>query len=159
MFLSTTKQGYTRDGEQFAHGQFLILLDKNVLGGKPTEYRAIVRHVRMSQFGAWMMGSINVCGVKVTLSGSYGSDGLSVGADPNPKYNEADKCAALETMWRSAVPVPAELIEEWNKGGGHNSCGSEADSMRTWAKTLKPVTLSKKAFDAIRSEFALVCSK
>jgi hypothetical protein len=38
--------------------------------------RAIVRYVRMRQLGHFMMGSARINGHSLTLSGSYGSDGL-----------------------------------------------------------------------------------
>jgi hypothetical protein len=36
-------------------------------------------------------------------------------------------------VYEKATPVPQELIDAWNKGGGWNSAGSEAPSMAEWA--------------------------
>lgn len=42
----------------------------------PKKLYAVVRSCAMSQCGQWMMGTINIAGQRVTVSGSYGSDGL-----------------------------------------------------------------------------------
>lgn len=38
---------------------------------------ACVRHVSLSQFGHFMMGTVRIAGQSVTLSGKYGADGLT----------------------------------------------------------------------------------
>jgi hypothetical protein len=82
--------------------------------------RGIVRYVRMKQLGHFMMGSAVVGKHRLTLSGSYGSDGL-------PKTVPDD-------AYEAGVEVPKALYDAWNNGGGHNSsAGSEADEMRKWA--------------------------
>lgn len=83
------------------------------------EIRALVRKVAMHQCGHWMMGSARVFGRTLSLSGSYGGDGLTV--------------TVTREIFDKAVPIPPELHEAWNKGGGHNSAGSEAIAMREWA--------------------------
>jgi hypothetical protein len=84
-----------------------------------TEIRALVRKVAMSQRGHWMMGRARVFGHSLSLSGSYGGDGLTV--------------TVPREIFDRAVPIPPELHEAWNKGGGHNSAGNEALAMRDWA--------------------------
>lgn len=157
MFI-TCKSGYNRYGQQIAKGQFLIMLCKNVFPstGKPVEYRALTRKVYMSQFGHFMMADINVCGTKIVLSGSYGSDGLPISVDENPRYNKGDKLAALELLWQLAEPVPAELIQKWSKGGGHNGAGSESKDFRNWGKTLKQPIFKKKQFLELKEKFSLL---
>jgi hypothetical protein len=86
--------------------------------------RAIVRYVRMRQLGHFMMGSARVNGHSLTLSGSYGSDGLPTSV-PDDVYD-------------AGVELPQYLYDAWNKGGGWNSAGSEAAQMREWAKQTFP---------------------
>ncbi len=85
----------------------------------PKEIRAIVRKVALRQFGHWLMGNAVVKGHSVTISGSYGNDGL-----PRTVPDE---------VFEEAIPLPANLRELWNKGGGWNGAGSEAGEMRRWA--------------------------
>jgi hypothetical protein len=80
-----------------------------------------VRKVGLQQFGHYMMGSANICGKWKTVSGAYGSDGLPMTVDVLPK---------------DAKPLPTELYDAWNKGGGWNGAGSEAAAMAEFAKTL-----------------------
>lgn len=138
MFLHTnlSQTGYTRDGQQKAGGPFLILFTwyPPPLGSAPvgtTQYtdgarvlpivRACVRSVRMSQCGHWMMGSAQIGAARITLSGAYGSDGLTCDADRYPG------------VWDTLIELPRELTTALWNGGGHNSAGSEAPAMRAWA--------------------------
>lgn len=133
MFLTTTKSGYKRDGEQFAHGLFLVLM---TLDMDQPDYRvdgrlrikAMVRHVRMHQCGHFMMARLKVDGTTIPLSGAYGGDGLT-------------RTVPRDVFDRHGVELPAALYQAWNKGDGWNSAGTEAPDMRTWAlenlKTLR----------------------
>jgi hypothetical protein len=67
-----------------------------------------------------MMGYARVHGERITLSGSYGGDGLPTSV-PDAIYGA------------HGIVLPAELVAEWNHGGGWNGAGSEAASMRKWA--------------------------
>lgn len=142
MFI-TSRRGYSRSGEQRAEGRFLMLFSRE----GTRELRALVRYVRMHQCGHFMMASVVIktpvakasdqpepayktsCWLrrvfdghyKLTLSGTYGHDGLPLDAYP--------------ALWDQLHPVPADLIEAFWKGGGHNSAGSEGPSMHEWAKT------------------------
>jgi hypothetical protein len=92
---------------------------------KNSPIKALVRKVALHQCGHWMMGTARIHGRSITVSGSYGGDGLP-----------------LTVPWhlyeRFGVKVPDELVEAWDKGGGWNSCGTEAPLMRDWAlKTFK----------------------
>jgi hypothetical protein len=194
MFLKTSQSGYTRHGEQFARGSFLILFSHNqykwedqnnrphyedhgktfdvILGDGFTVQRkcrcggeygfitnrvengltenppvyclkycpvhsgewksmpaelnrklyACVRHVSLRQLGHFMMGTARIAGQSVTLSGSYGSDGL-------PRDYESLTPAARAKL----VEVPPEIAEVYWKGDGWNSAGNEAPTMRQWA--------------------------
>lgn len=113
MFLKSNRS-YDRYGSQKASGPFLMVFNKD------KELRACVRHVRMSQCGHFMMGQVQLGPFKITLSGTYGSDGL-------PKEPP-------EGLWEHLIPLPEELTQEFWKGGGWNSAGSEAESMVDWAK-------------------------
>ena len=84
-----------------------------------TEARGFVRTVTLKQMGHWMMGAARVLGRTIPISGAYGLDGL-------PK-------TVPDEVYEIAIPIPKYLHEEWAKGGGHNSAGSEAESMRDWA--------------------------
>lgn len=118
MFIKMSKSGYNRNGEQFAHGLFLVLCQPEN-GCVWNDTRAFVRFCKMSQFGAWMMGRIKVGSYKLTISGSYGSDGL-----PDTVPND---------IWENAMPIPVELMEKYKNGGGWNSAGSEAPLFKKWA--------------------------
>lgn len=83
---------------------------------------ACVRHVSLHQMGHWMTGTARIAGQSVTVSGSYGSDGLPM------DYEKLIPAARVKL-----VELPADLTEEFWKGGGHNSAGSEASAMRRWA--------------------------
>jgi len=125
--------------QQRSRGRFLILLDN---GGK--ELRAIVRTVALRQLGHWMMGYARVYGESLTVSGTYGSDGLPKHIDtlrfPNGEYfhhqwrKPSDEW--IDRVWQSATPVPQELYDMWATGGGHNSAGSEGPSMRQWGRSI-----------------------
>lgn len=116
-----TNDGYThyRDGSQCrSRGLFLILVQL-ADGPASGEIRGIVRKVAMKQLGNFMMGRARVKGETVILSGAYGGDGLPCGVSAN--------------VFSAGVKLPDELRDAWNKGGGWNSAGSEADAMRAWA--------------------------
>ena len=66
-----------------------------------------------------MTGFIKINNTDIFLSGSYGSDGLI-------------KSVPME-VYSFGVKLPQELYEAWKNGGGWNSCGSEAPSIREWA--------------------------
>lgn len=85
---------------------------------------ACVRHVSLRQFGAWIMGRARIAGQSVTLSGSYGADGLTC------DYEDLTPAARAKL-----TEVPTEVAEQFWKGeGGHNCAGSEGPVMREWAK-------------------------
>ena len=108
--------------------RFLILIQHKDKPLGPDNFRAIVRKVALHQFGHFMMGTARIKGHSITLSGSYGSDGLPHTTDIDEVYN-------------AAIPVPKELYDAWSEGGGHNSCGTEACAMRDWAlKNIKELT-------------------
>lgn len=82
--------------------------------------KAIVRHTSFRQLGHWMMGAARVHGHRITLSGSYGGDGLT--------------CNVPDEVYEGyGVELPEELRKAWADGGGWNSAGSEAPKMREWA--------------------------
>lgn len=161
MFVGKSKRGYTRGGEQWASGKFLILMcseeDKEPHASK--RMRGIVRHVHLHQTGHFMMGSVRIMKNKITLSGSYGGDGLPV--------------TVPKEIYELGHPVPEDLWAAWNTGGGHNSAGSEAPLMQEWALKFtekKPVQprgrlkwLREQGFDkSVRvgvKEFLVRCSQ
>lgn len=129
MFLSA-RGGVTRDGRQWSRGSFLLVFDdydsheRIALDNGRTAPRlyAIVRHVALSQVGHFMMGSAEIADCTVTVSGAYGSDGL-----PCDMSKLTPKARAL------LVQVPDALARIFWAGGGHNTCGNEANAMGRWA--------------------------
>jgi len=124
MFIKNVKGGYTRDGSQWASGYFLCLCHPSDSGiipvsDYPAQTRAFVCYARMSQLGPWMMANVKIIGHELTLSGAYGQDGLIMDVP--------------RALWEKATQLPNELYEAWKAGGGWNSAGSEAESMRQWA--------------------------
>lgn len=149
MFIDATRSagGYTRDGRQWGRGPYLLLFSGSGLSvidddsSMPDEARArvhcaehgkdypavfgIVRHVRLSQLGHWMLGSARIADARVTVSGAYGSDGLP------------GDLVKLTARARSRLTrLPDDLTRELWHGGGHNSAGIEAPSIRAWARAI-----------------------
>ena len=122
MFITVSKAWYTRDGSQFAHGYFLLLMRpqqtlEEMLAHVPQPpVRGLVRYVRLSQFGHFMIGRITVAGNKVVLSGAYGNDGMILDVP--------------QAVYDLGTDLPQELYDAWN------SAGSEAPAMRAWGKTM-----------------------
>lgn len=125
MYVDRSGHGYYRGTEQcHTRARFLILMevdsrDSSPPGPDEKRMRAIVRKVAMRQCGHFMMGVARIKGHSITLSGSYGGDGLP--------------CRVPREVFLQGTPVPDDLYEAWNKGGGHNCAGSEAPAMREWA--------------------------
>ena len=155
MFINGT-DGYNRHGEQTAKGDFLMVFCK----GSGGELRAAVRHVRMAQFGHFMMASTKVGPYSLTLSGTYGDDGLPMPATKSVPRKCWDRCAYNSDEWYertyewadipaidwdSLVSLPAVLTQEfWHpEHSGWNSAGSEAGNVSKWAK--RNLALLKKA--------------
>lgn len=88
---------------------------------------ACVRHVSLRQCGHFMMGSARIAGQSITVSGSYGSDGL-------PGDYETLTPAARAKLCQ----LPADLTDTFWRGGGHNSAGNEAPAMQKWALAVFP---------------------
>lgn len=110
---------YNSAGEQCARRARFLLLVQLEAGG---EIRGIVRKVALRQLGHWMMGRARVRGESLTISGSYGHDGLPM--------------TVGENVFAAGVKLPDDLREAWSKGGGWNGAGSEAPAMRAWARQI-----------------------
>jgi hypothetical protein len=120
MYLTNCRSYYDVDGQQHARtAEFLVLLQSKARPLGADNFRAVIRKVALRQCGHWMMGSARIAGERVVLSGSYGADGLPVNVS--------------EAVYAKGVDVPRELYDAWSKGGGWNSCGSEAPAFRAWA--------------------------
>jgi hypothetical protein len=161
MFLNA-RTSYDRDGGQRAEGSFLVLVmprdpvtpeqiewaraekarfDEELKGVESykgdyqplfhadyfSQTRAFVRYARMRQSGHFMVGFMDLSHLdiperdhKFYVSGTYGGDGLQK--------------TVSNKLWERCVPVPRELMEAKNKGGGHNGAGSEGPSIRRWAQ-------------------------
>lgn len=125
MYLGTDDSfTYTDKGglQHHTQGDFLILMTPDDKTGiEPSDMRACIRQVALSQVGHYMMGTARIGGETFTVSGAYGSNGLTMSVPRN--------------IWEEyGTPVPEPLYHEWKNGGGHNSAGKEAIPMREWAK-------------------------
>jgi hypothetical protein len=120
MFITSRRRGYDRDGRQVASGLFLMVFSRRA---NPHELRAAVRRTSMRQCGHWMMGSVRIGPCSLTVSGTYGDDGLPMDGDKLP-----------DAVWDGLVTIPPELTEKFWKGGGWNGAGREAGAMVVWAK-------------------------
>jgi hypothetical protein len=120
MYLRGAHRYYKGGDQCVGRAPFLLLLQLRDGPCDASNTYACVRQVALQQLGHFMMGRVNLCGKWHTVSGTYGSDGLPMSVDKIP----AD-----------AKPLPRELYDAWNKGGGWNSAGSEAPLMRDWALT------------------------
>lgn len=137
MFIKVDKSGYNKHGEQFCHGYFLLMMQPDTRDpevpddwrgpdgiakyGKNTMRCAVV-YTKFSQFGQFMMGRAHLLGHKLILSGAYGGDGLS--------------CDVPWKVYQSGMPLPDDLYDAWNHGGGWNSAGSEAEAMKKFGLKL-----------------------
>jgi len=122
MFVTTSNSGYTRGGEQFSHGRFLVLMADDDRDADRTKVRGLVRFVRMRQMGHFMMARLVVAGVELSLSGAYGADGLIL--------------TVPSKVYAVGYDLPPDLYTAWANGGGWNGAGSEARKLREWALTL-----------------------
>lgn len=133
MYIQPTRTYYQGTELCASRGLFLILCHPKLPGYKHADYftetRALVRKVALRQCGHWMMGTARAYGHSLTLSGSYGADGLILEV-PQEVYDRA-------------FPVPRELMEAANNGGGWNSAGSKADLFRKWALNHLPELTGK----------------
>jgi hypothetical protein len=121
MFITNSRRGYSKDGEQLAAGQFLVLF-----GSKKEGLYGIVRHVSMRQCGQFMGGTLHLGDQEVSLSGTYGGDGLPLSLYEVRSWNRG-----------CLTKLPPEIEEAYWKGeGGHNSAGSEGLTLHEWGKAL-----------------------
>ena len=122
MYITNDSRSGYRGGDQVCtRGLFLMFVQPPGTAGASSPIKCVVRKVALQQLGHFMMGRANIRGKWFTVSGSYGSDGLPMDV-PQEVYDSL------------TVTLPADLYQAWNKGGGHNSCGSEAPAVRKWAK-------------------------
>lgn len=120
MYIDNSGYGYYRGTEQcHSRAPFLILVQPDDYEQRNAPIRALVRKVALHQSGHFMMGRARAFGHRIIISGAYGGDGL-------PR-------SVPQEVYDRATPVPQELIDAWNKGGGWNSAGTEAPTMAEWA--------------------------
>ena len=119
MYIEPTGARYDRGGQQVVRrARFLILMQTHGEGG----LRGIIRRVALRQLGHWMTGRARIGAKWYSISGAYGHDGLPL--------------TVARDAWERGAPLPSELYDAWNHGGGHNSAGNEAGAMREWAQGL-----------------------
>jgi hypothetical protein len=122
MYLRNSGGGY-RNGQQVAlRGPFLVMLQPDT-GDTSADcaapIRCVVRKVALSQLGHFMVGRANIGGRWISVSGSYGHDGLPLPVPP--------------AVYLRGVILPDNLRDAWDKGGGWNGAGAEAEAIRSWA--------------------------
>lgn len=100
--------------------------DKNF--GKDREIRCLVRRVTMKQLGHWMMATWDHDGYKLSLSGTYGGDGLPIATAARD-----EKAAFVRKLWDQLNPVPPDILALFWNDDGHNSCGKNGPAIRDWA--------------------------
>lgn len=124
MYIDKTSCGYyDRHGQQHSSkGNFFIIMQSKERSLGPDNFRGIIRKAALTQFGHWMMGKVRIGKNWYTVSGAYGHDGLPL---------TVEECDFL-----LGIPIPKDLYDKWNKGGGWNSSGSETPDMVAFAKTL-----------------------
>jgi len=127
MFL-TSQRGCSRDEEQSARGKFLALF-----GSSKEGLWGVVRSCSMHQSGHFMMGSVTLGDQTITVSGTYGGDGLPRDLSEVQPWNRG-----------LLIRMPPELEVAFWAGGGHNSAGSEGPAVHAWGLTLKhkPATIA-----------------
>ena len=80
----------------------------------------------MHQLGHFMMGTLHLGDQEISLSGTYGGDGLPRSLDEVRSWNRG-----------CLTKVPAAVEDAyWADEGGHNSAGSEGPTMHEWGLTL-----------------------
>jgi hypothetical protein len=94
--------------------------------GKPMLW-AIVRQTAMHQMGHWMMGTINIGGHRMTVSGEVGSDGLPGDYQGVPVEHRV-----------KLIQVPEDVATVYWNGNGHNEVGSGRDALQQWALAAFP---------------------
>lgn len=166
MYLEPNHGYYTSTGEQHARQAWYLMLaelDTSAPGGPirsqqepcakacghpttaPEQYShsvlyAAVRKVALTQVGHFMMGTANVGGHRITLSGPVGNDGLPMTicpfVDGKPVVAYGD--VPLDTF-RHWERVPANLAAlYWHDGIGHNDVNTEPlKPLLVWTNRLK----------------------
>jgi len=121
VYIDETDRYYDSEGQHTRRAPFLLLVQED---GEPcaSNLRGLVRQVALKQCGQWMMGFARIAGQTLTVSGTYGSDGLPI--------------TVGKKAYAKGTPMPGFLYDLWNKGGGWNSAGSEAAMLREWGKWL-----------------------
>ena len=135
MFIKSGKRGYTRHGEQWARGPYLMIFI-NEKGMK--EMRACVRIVTLKQLGHWMMGEARLGGLEISLSGPIGHDGLPLDSSDAHRTPQDE---LWRKVWDRLVPLPEEVAEAYRRDDGWNSVGKAAPVLQEWAlANLKALT-------------------
>lgn len=93
--------------------------------GRPKLW-ALIRSCSLHQCGHFMMGTIRVGGVSITVSGSIGHDGLPLDLQAVP----ADYRDRL-------IEVPEDVATAyWTDDTGHNDVGAVRPTLQSWALAL-----------------------
>lgn len=140
LWTNPSETGYLTSGQQ-SGGMFLIAisLENTYCGqGKYTKLHTIccvARHVKMRQLGHFMMGTFRWDRRSITVSGSFGGDGLPksymIGDKPYAEWAEGlNDQYLLDHM----VKMPNLLAKTyWTEDDGWNSVGWVSTPIRLWA--------------------------
>lgn len=133
MYIESSWTYYDYDGTQHSRrARFLILADDKEQICNQSSYHGnlygCVRKVALSQLGHFMMGRAKVGDSMLTLSGTYGGDGLP--AEEMEKLTERTR--------KEFKLIPPELTEAfWHDKNADHSSSSRyvSERLREWALT------------------------
>ena len=127
MYLNNSGHTYYSGIEQrHTRAPFIILVqpkDISISQLKDFPPRAIVRKVALRQYGHFIMGTARAFGESISVSGSFGGDGLP--------------CDVPMHVYERAMELPADVlaaywgIDDWAGKGGEGKA-----VVRNWAKTI-----------------------
>lgn len=137
MFINGVKCWHTTKGQR-TEGPFLLLFQRKWEIGEPSagELRALVRRVRLEQFGHFMMGDLKLSlpgegdPITIGLSGNFGSDDLPLSV---PKLHQA-ATDIPSRLWDMLHPVPEDLTKAfWRSSSDDGTLTATKKRLQTWA--------------------------
>ncbi len=138
MFLDGRSRGWDTCNGQHCQGPFIMLFQHKWDFGKepmPRELRILIRSVKYSQLGNFMMGRVEIKIpdeiVKITLSGPFGGDNLPMAVACDAEDDGNTKATA--PLWLYLHPVPTDVADQFwcDEGSNEVQCGGRA--IHDWA--------------------------
>lgn len=136
MFIGKAQTGYDRDGQQTAHGYFMIWgqdHDHTPQNHTTGQVWATVRQVCMKPLGNFMCGKAQIGKYYIPLSGTLGGDGL-----PCHWWSDRFGNPDLMQVWlkRYFERVPQAILDVWSKDQGHNTLNDSTGLIRAYGEDL-----------------------